>query len=204
MFEVSPAVLIPRPETEIIVEAALELFPDTHAPLFIADVGTGSGCLAVVLAKERPAARVLATDVSSGNFLVVQANTSRHGVEDRVTFSVADLLPEQLGPSFGGFDLIVSNPPYIAEGERATLQPEVRDYEPAQALFAGPDGLEVIRRLIPAAAQHLKPRAYLVFEIGVGQDAAVRELISATAGLRMIGLRNDLQGIPRTVVAQRV
>ena len=101
------------------------------------------------------------------------------------------------------FDLIVSNPPYVPEGDRAGLQPEVRDYEPAEALFAGPDGLDVIRRLIPAAAPRLTPGGYLIFEIGAGQDAAVAQLISVTAGLKMVGLRNDLQGIPRTVVVQR-
>ena len=125
-------------------------------------------------------------------------------MESRVVFAYGDLLPERLGPTFERFDLIVSNPPYVPEGDRATLQPEVRDYEPAEALFAGPDGLDVIRRLIPAAAQRLKPGGYLVFEIGAGQDRDVTELISGSPGLRMLGLRNDLQGIPRTVVAQRI
>jgi release factor glutamine methyltransferase len=204
MFEVTPAVLIPRPETEILVEAALELFPDTHATLHIADVGTGSGCLAVVLAKARPAARVVATDTSAAGLLVAQQNASRHGVESRVLFSYGDLFPERLAPSFESFDLIVSNPPYVPEGDRATLQPDVRDYEPAEALFAGADGLDVIRRLVPAAGQRLKPGGYLVFEIGAGQKRAVTGLISASPSLRMLGLRNDLQGIPRTVVAQRI
>jgi release factor glutamine methyltransferase len=204
MFEVTPAVLIPRPETEIIVEAVLELFPEAQAPLLIADVGTGSGCLAVALATERPSARVLATDISVDGSLVAQQNATRHGVADRVLFCSANLFPEDHASSFEAFDLIVSNPPYVPDGDRATLQPEVRDYEPAQALFAGPDGLDVIRRLIPSAAARLKNGGYLIFEIGAGQDAAVHELISRTPGLRMIGLRNDLQGIPRTVVAQRV
>jgi release factor glutamine methyltransferase len=204
MFEVTPDVLIPRPETEIIVETALQLFPDTRTALQIADVGTGSGCLAVTLAKERPAARVVATDISVAGFLVAGNNASRHGVDSRVVFAIGDLLPEWLGPTFERFDLIVSNPPYVPEGVRPTLQPEVRDYEPAEALFAGPDGLDVIRRLIPAAAQRLKPGGYLVFEIGVGQDRTVTGLISATPSLRMLDLRNDLQGIPRTVVAQRI
>jgi release factor glutamine methyltransferase len=204
MFEVTPGVLIPRPETELIVETALQLFPDTGAALQIADIGTGSGCLAITLAKERPAARVVASDISAAGFRVAQQNASRHDVESRVVFAYGDLLPERLGPTFERFDLIVSNPPYVPEGDRATLQPEVRDYEPAEALFAGPDGLDVIRRLIPAAAQRLKPGGYLVFEIGAGQDRNVTELISGSPGLRMLGLRNDLQGIPRTVVAQRI
>jgi release factor glutamine methyltransferase len=203
MFEVTPAVLIPRPETEIIIEAALQLFPDVDATLEIADIGTGSGCLAITLAKERPAARVLATDISTAGFLVSQQNAGRHGVEGRVVFVYGDLLPERLGPTIERFDLIVSNPPYVPEGDRATLQPEVRDYEPEQALFAGRDGLDVIRRLIPAAAPRLKPGGYLIFEIGAGQDTAVGRLISETTGLKMVGLRDDLQGIPRTVVVQR-
>jgi release factor glutamine methyltransferase len=204
MFEVTPDVLIPRPETEIIVEAALQLFPDTSAALQIADIGTGSGCLAITLANERPAARVVATEISAAGLLVARQNASRHGVDSRVVFAYGDLLPERLGPTFERLDLIVSNPPYVPEGDRPTLQPEVRDYEPAEALFAGPDGLDVIRRLIPAAAQRLKPGGYLVFEIGVAQDRGVTGLISATPSLRMLDLRNDLQGIPRTVVAQRI
>ena len=204
MFEVTSAVLIPRPETEIIVEAALQRFPDDRAVLQIADIGTGSGCLAVTLAKERPAARVLATDISKAGFLVAQQNANRYGVEDRIVFAFGDLLADASQTPFTLFDLIVSNPPYVPDGERAALQPEVRDFEPAEALFAGPDGLDVIKRMIPAAAARLKNGGSLIFEIGVGQDAAVGELISASAGLKMVGLRNDLQGIPRTVVAERV
>lgn len=204
MFEVTSAVLIPRPETEIIVEAALQRFPDDRARLQIADIGTGSGCLAVTLAKERPAARLLATDISTAGFRVARQNASRYGVEDRIVFAFGDLLAEASPTTFNLFDLIVSNPPYVPNADRATLQPEVRDYEPAEALFAGPDGLDVIRRLIPTAAERLRPGGSLIFEIGVGQDAPVAQLISATARLRMVGLQNDLQGIPRTVVVERV
>ena len=204
MFEVTSAVLIPRPETEIIVEAALQRFPDDRAVPHIADIGTGSGCLAITLANERPAARLLATDVSKAALLVARQNANRHGVEDRIVFALSDLLAGASLATSNLFDLIVSNPPYVPDADRATLQPEVRNYEPAEALFAGPDGLDVIRRLIPAAAGRLKTGGSLIFEIGVGQDAAVGELISAVPGLRMVGLRNDLQGIPRTVVAERV
>jgi release factor glutamine methyltransferase len=203
MFEVTPAVLIPRPETEIIVETALQLFPDTHATVQIADIGTGSGCLAISIACERPSARVVATDVSDDAIDVALRNGVRHGVDTRIMFAAGDLLPADLIDE-AGFDLVVSNPPYVPEDDRSTLQPEVRDHEPAAALFGGPDGLDVIRRLIPAAAQGLKSGGHLVFEIGVGQNRSVTELISATPGLRMLGLRNDLQGIPRTVVAQRI
>jgi release factor glutamine methyltransferase len=203
MFEVTSAVLIPRPETELIVEVALQRFPDDRAPLQIADIGTGSGCLAVTLAKERPAARVLATDISAAGFLVAQQNASRYNVDDRIVFAFGDLFADASRTTFDTFDLIVSNPPYVPDGDRARLQPGVRDYEPPEALFAGPDGMDVIRRLIPAAAARLKRGGSLIFEIGVGQDAAVAQLISATPGLRMAGVRNDLQGIPRTVVAER-
>jgi release factor glutamine methyltransferase len=204
MFEVTSGVLIPRPETEIIVEAALQRFPDDRSVLHIADIGTGSGCLAITLAKERPAARVLATDVSKATLLVARQNANRHDVEDRIVFALSDLLAGASLAASNLFDLIVSNPPYVPDADRATLQPEVRDHEPAEALFAGSDGLDVIRRMIPAAAGRLKTGGSLIFEIGVGQDTAVGELISAVPGLRMMDLRNDLQGIPRTVVAERV
>jgi release factor glutamine methyltransferase len=201
MFEVTPAVLIPRPETEIIVEAALSLVP-SEAGARVADIGTGSGCLAITIACERPRARLLATDVSHDALEIALRNARRHEVDARVSLAAGDLLPP---PVVGepAFDLIVSNPPYVPEGDRPSLAPEVRDYEPAGALFAGPDGLDVIRRLIPMSSKRLAPGGHLIFEIGIDQGAAVTQLISTTPDLRMVGLRNDLQGIPRTVVVQR-
>jgi release factor glutamine methyltransferase len=201
-FEVNPAVLIPRPETEIIVESALELFPDANAPLRLADVGTGSGCLAVALAHARPNARVTAIDLSSEALAVASANAARHRVADRITLVRGDLLTDP-GLQDAAFDAIVSNPPYVPDGALAGLQPEVRDHEPAAALVAGPDGLDVIRRLIAQAAGHLRPGGHLIFEIGIGQEDPVCRLISATHGLRMVGVRRDLQGIPRTVIVRR-
>lgn len=201
-FEITPAVLIPRPETEIIVEAALEMFPDPQAALQIADVGTGSGCLAISLAHERSNARVVAVDVSGDAIDVAYANAVRHGVSERITFVGADVLGDPLLDRFT-FDLIVSNPPYVPESDRATLQPEVRDHEPPGALFAGADGLAVIRPLVAQSVVRLKKGGMLMFEIGVGQADAVRELISSTRGLTMVDLRRDLQGIPRTAVVQR-
>jgi len=200
MFEVTPAVLIPRPETEILIDAALAVV-SKDARVRIVDVGTGSGCLAVTMACERPSARAMAIDISNDAIDVAHRNVVRHGVEKTVTLAVGDLFPDDLAGEV--FDLILSNPPYVPERDRATLPPEVRDYEPESALYAGEDGLAVIRRLLPASADHLKPGGFVIFEIGVGQDAAVAELISATTGLRMAGLRNDLQGIPRTVVVER-
>ena len=197
-FRVTPAVLIPRPETELIVEALLGIVHEASAGVKVADVGTGSGCLAVALARERPAAVIVATDVSDAAIAVARENAVRHGVAERIDFRQTNLLDgvdDRL-------DVIVSNPPYVCDGDRADIQPEVR-FEPATALFAGADGLDVIRRLLPTAAARLKPAATLIFEFGFGQADAVAELISVQPGLTMIDLRRDLQAIPRVAIAQR-
>ncbi len=201
-FDVSTAVLVPRPETEIIVEAVLELFPERLAPFAACDVGTGSGCLAVAIAHERPAARVWATDTSAAAVAAAARNVARHGLTQRVRAIEADLLGRQADGE-EPLDLIVCNPPYIPDSQRAGLQPEVRDYEPAQALFGGPDGLTFVRRLVAAAPAALRSGGWLVFEIGLDQADTVGALISSTDGLTMTELRRDLQGIPRTVVARR-
>jgi release factor glutamine methyltransferase len=201
MFEVTPAVLIPRPETELIVEAALELCP-ADASLRVADVGTGSGCLAVALAREWADARIFATDVSSEALVVARTNAVRHGVQDRVTFVQCDLLSDELFRR-QTFNLIAANPPYVPEADRPALQPEVREHEPAAALFAGPDGLSIINRLLPQSAGKLEPGGLLIFEFGFGQADAVAGLISRTSGLTMVGLKRDLQGIPRVAIARR-
>lgn len=198
-FEVSPDVLIPRPETELIVETALELLPERARPLAIADVCTGSGCLAVALAREYSSARLTATDLSAPALAVARRNASFHGLADRITFMSTDLLCGVLGP----FDLIVSNPPYVPERDRDTLQPEVRDFEPSLALFVGHDGLDVVRQLVEQAAPTLAGNGLLLVEIGQGQAVAVEELISKTPSLTMVGLRRDLQGIPRLAVARK-
>jgi release factor glutamine methyltransferase len=198
-FEVSPAVLIPRPETESLIEAAIEQLPNRNAPLRVADVCTGSGCVAVALAREYPSAHIAATDVSSEALLVARRNAARHGVADRVAFIDTDLL---LGVE-DTFDLIVSNPPYVAEPDRETLQPEVRDYEPALALFAGARGLAILERLVVEGAARLADGGLLLFEFGYGQAAAVEALIANTPGLTMVGLKPDLQGIPRVGMARK-
>ena len=202
-FEVSPAVLIPRPETELVVEVGLELLkgpgPRGVHSWAIADVCTGSGCVAVALAHECRSAFVIATDVSDAALDVARRNAARHRADARIRFTNADLLAGIVG----AFDLIVSNPPYVPERERAALEPEVREHEPAAALFGGADGLAVIRRLIAEAPPHLEPGGALVFEIGAGQADEVGQLISRTPGLTMVGLRPDLQGIPRTAIARR-
>jgi release factor glutamine methyltransferase len=198
-FKVSPAVLIPRHETELIVEATLELFPDPAGSLNAADLGTGSGCLAVALAIERPAARIVATDISSAALEVARDNAARHGVAGRIQFGCADLL-DGLD---GRFDLIACNPPYVAERDRRGLQPEVRDHEPDVALYGGADGCDLVERLVDGAAIHLRPGGYLLFEFGLGQDERIESLIAGTESLRLLELRRDLQGIARTAVVQR-
>jgi len=196
-FHVTPAVLIPRPETELIVEAALAEFPRSGEPLDIADVGTGSGCLAVALARERPGSRIVATDISSAALEVARGNARRLGVAARIELVETDLLHGLERQ----FDLIVSNPPYVPEQDRQNLQPEVRDYEPARALYAGDDGLSVLRRLVDETAVRLKPEGRLIFEFGFGQSDAVRALLSNTRSMVLLDLRRDLQGIPRVAVA---
>jgi release factor glutamine methyltransferase len=199
-FDVSPAVLIPRPETERVVEVALERFPDQSAPLAAADLCTGSGCIAIALAVERAGWTVTATDVSADALAVASLNARRHGVAERVRLVEGDLL----GGLHGSFDLIVSNPPYVADVQRSALPPEVRDHEPAVALFAGPDGLDVVRRLVADAGGRLNPGGALIFEIGFGQAGAVTDLLSSAPALRTVAIEPDLQGIPRTVVALRI
>jgi len=197
-FVVTPDVLIPRPETELIVEAALDLHPDRHGPLAVADICTGSGCVAVALAHERPAWTVLATDISAAALAVARRNAQRHGVDRHVLFAQADLLDRVQGP----FDLIVANPPYVRAGDRRGLQPEVRE-EPEVALFAGPEGLDVIERFVDQAPSRLKPGAYFIFEFGFGQEIEVERILGDSAALALVDMRRDLQGIARTAVTRR-
>jgi release factor glutamine methyltransferase len=198
-FEVAPGVLIPRPETELLVEAGLEMFPAADGQIRIADVGTGSGCIGVALAHERPGAAVLATDISDAAVEIARRNAARHGVADRMQVIRADLLEGVDGP----FDLIVANPPYIRDYERALLQREVREHEPSVALFGGLKGLDLIARLVVQASTRLVPGGYLIFEFGFGQDVEVEDFIDATSTLRFVELRRDLQGIARIAVARK-
>jgi len=197
-FKVNRDVLIPRPETEHLVEKALELSRG-FARQRIVDVGTGSGAVAVALACNLPHAHIHATDVSASALRVAQANAKRLGAETRVIFRAGDLLTPVAGRRF---DLIVSNPPYVPESDRDSLSVEVRDYEPAQALFAGADGLAIYRRLIPAAFSGLAPDGFIALEIGFGQQPAVEALL-AGAGFTGIEFTKDLQGIPRVAIARR-
>ena len=192
---VSPAVLIPRPETEHVVETVLTLSLG-HSPRII-DVGTGSGCIALALAKELPLAEIHATDISPAALEISRGNSARHRFDARIQFHQTDLL---LGFEPGTFDLIVSNPPYVGESEEDQVQLEVRKYEPRNAVFAGPTGLEVIERLIPQVHTVLKPGGWLVMEMSGTIAEAIQHLLADWSKLRVI---NDLQGIPRVAVAAR-
>lgn len=196
-FVVSPAVLIPRPETEGVVDAALALSASSEAARVL-DIGTGSGCLAITIALERPDVAVIATDVSRDALAIARANAVRHGVETRVDFREAAFA----GDMVDTIDLIVTNPPYVADRDRDALSPDVRDYEPSLALFGGNDGLDVIRALMPHAARALRRGGWLVIEIGQGQAEAVEDIVRH-AGFAWHGTRHDLAGIPRVVVARR-
>ncbi len=194
-FIVSPDVLIPRPETEHLVETVLELARSLESPCIV-DVGTGSGCIALALAKELPHAEVHAVDISPEALDIARRNAKLHHLEQRVTFHRSDLL----GTFTQGelFDFVVSNPPYIGESEKSQLQIEVRDFEPHLALFSGPNGYEIIERLIQQAAQVLKPGGWLAMEIGAGQHERLVTLLADWTHLRFV---EDLQGIKRVALS---
>jgi release factor glutamine methyltransferase len=195
-FRVTPDVLIPRPETEHLVEKVLELAVNFPVPRMV-DVGTGSGCIAIALAHKMPHATITAIDLSAAALAVAHENAKHNGVALR--FLEGDLLAPVAAEKF---DFIVSNPPYVPATDRATLAVEVREYEPALALFAGDDGLGVCRRLIPAAFEALIPGGFVVLEIGCGQSPAITEIL-ATSGFEQIEFIPDLQGISRVACAQR-
>jgi release factor glutamine methyltransferase len=231
-FEVTPDVLIPRPETEHVIEVALDRLAVRELRagrkqrlsgegLQIADIGTGSGCIAVALAKELPGAIIYATDISSAALAVAQRNAERHSVSGQVHFIQSNLLDQvsvvgaqNAAPLLGThpdaashqsplFDLIASNPPYIGRREAATLMPEVRDYEPEIALYGGEEGYELYAGLIAQSATHLKPGGILVLELGHNSLPAVQPLLEAS-GWTNIGVTKDLAGIPRIIAAERL
>ena len=197
-FEVGPDVLIPRPETEFVVEEALKVIARDSNPVIV-DVGTGSGCIAIALVRELPGARAIATDLSKHALDVARRNAERHGVANRITFVETSFLD---GVD-AGIDLVVSNPPYVPSVSERGLTPEVRDYEPAIALFGGEDGLEGLRSVLEGAAKKLSPGGWLVMEFGCGQDDCVADLVAGVDGLDLVTIRHDLQDIPRTVVCRR-
>jgi release factor glutamine methyltransferase len=200
-FEVTPDVLIPRPETELLVEKALNLFDAGDAPL-ICDVGTGSGCITITLLNKLRQASVVSLDISEAALTVARRNASYHAVADRVEFFRSDCFEAVRDTHQFAFDLIVSNPPYVETCAFDSLQQEVRDFEPQAALFGGEDGLSVIRRLLSESANFLKPQGFFLFEIGFNQAAAVETLIDRKTW-QLIKVYPDLQGIPRTVALQK-
>ena len=209
-FIVTPAVLIPRPETEHVIEAVLELRGSAsgvrrsasgsqkpEAGSRILDVGTGSGCIALALAKEFPDAEIFATDISAAALEIARINAARNQLESRVQFREGDLLA---GFENNSFDFIVSNPPYVGESEEDEVQLEVRKFEPRNAVFAGPTGIEVIARLIPQAHAALKPGGWLVMEISGSIAEEVRNLLK---DWKEVSIRPDLQSIPRVAQARK-
>jgi release factor glutamine methyltransferase len=200
-FRITPDVLIPRPETEGIIEVFLRL---NHAegPV-VADIGTGSGCLAVVVAREVPGARVYACDVSEEALRVARDNAAAHGVESRIDFRRGDLFGPLRGVELDhAIDFILTNPPYVSDEDLPGLMPEVRDHEPPGALLAGPDGLDVHRRLAAEAADFLKPGGHLIAELGLGQAGRLRDLYRDHPRLDLVAVEPDLAGIPRVLIAR--
>jgi len=199
---VSPAVLIPRPETEHVIETVLELarmdgVGREEASIRILDVGTGSGCIALALAKEFPMAEIHATDISAAALEIARSNAARHQLDHRIQFYQSDLLE---GLKLGDLDFVVSNPPYVGESEEDQVQLEVRKFEPRNAVFAGPTGLDAISRLIPQAQEALRPGGWLVLEISGTIADPVRQLLAAWDEVRSIP---DLQSIPRVAQARK-
>jgi release factor glutamine methyltransferase len=216
-FELTPDVLIPRPETEHLIEVALDRLavreiragrPPKLAgeDISILDIGTGSGCVAIALAKELPAAQIFATDISPAALQVAQRNATRLGFANRLTFLESNLF-SSFSPLATGhwpllFDLVVSNPPYIGRKEKATLPIEVREHEPPAALYGGEEGYEFYGQLVPEAARRLKPGGLLVLELGHDSLPAVRPLFESPAWINLL-VTNDLAGIARVLSAER-
>jgi release factor glutamine methyltransferase len=202
-FEVTPAVLIPRPETEFVVSAALECIAG-KADARVLDLGTGSGAIAIAIAVNAPQARVTALDISADAIAVAWRNLRRHRVEDRVTLQRADcfdILDE--GPALGTFDVIVANPPYLHDAEIAALEPDVRAFEPRIALIGGAGGLDILQRIAIGTRAHLETNGELTMEVGEGHAGDVVNLVER-AGLRVVSVINDFAGHQRVVRARKL
>lgn len=197
-FFVDSRALVPRPETELVVETALAEAPEARRVL---DLGTGSGILAVTWLLERPESRAVAVDASADALALARRNAARHGVLGRLAFAAGDWA-SALAPGVA-FDLAISNPPYLAVGDAAGLSVTVREYDPAVALYAGEDGLDAIRRLLSDLPPHLAPGAPFLFEIGSGQAEAVEREVSSRSAWRLERIVPDLAGIPRVAVLRR-
>jgi len=197
-----PRALIPRPETEVLVEEVLAWAKDRKSGLgTVMDIGTGTGAVSVSLAVEGVCEQIVATDISEGALEVARLNAQRHGVEALLDFRRGSLF--EIVDAGEAFDVIVSNPPYVATGERAGLQPEIRDWEPSEALFAGDDGLDVIQPLIAEAPEHLTDGGLLALEVGLGQAERVTRQIDDSGRFEPARVRRDLGGLPRVIMAER-
>jgi release factor glutamine methyltransferase len=204
-FKVTPDVLIPRPETELIIEAALTIVPDRNKAVRIIDLCTGSGCIAVSLAKELANAHIIATDASEKALAVARENTRDHGVADRIRYLEGDLFePLKELDIRGQIDIIVSNPPYVRESDLPALQSEVKDHEPLMALVAGPEGTEIAQRIIRHATEYLKKNGALIMEMGLGQSGELTRMTEATGAYGKPGVLKDLAGIERVIVARKL
>ena len=202
-FDVNQAVLIPRPETELLVEYVTQRI-SVERQATVVDVCTGSGCIAVAIARLRPCARLIAIDLSNASLDVARVNAARHAVGERITWLEGDLLGPLAGQKVDGcIDVIVSNPPYIADADWATLQPEVRLFEPRGALVAGPQGTEFHERLLQEAGQYLSSGGVLIMEIGAGQARAMRRIVDQISGYRFHQLVYDAAGLERVVIVER-
>lgn len=198
-FKVTPAVLIPRPETEFVVVAVLDVIKNSEC--WVADVGTGSGAIAVTVAKHEPAVKVVAIDISPATLAIAQENATTHGVSERIEFKEGDLLASL--PAEPRFAVIASNPPYIGEAEISSLAPSVINHEPRNALIGGPTGTEIIQRVIPQAAERLLPGGWLILEFSPIIANRVAELISADGRFEEATITKDLAGLARVVKARR-
>jgi len=203
-FKVTPDVLIPRPETELIIETIARRGEDPDRPLRIIDLCTGSGCIAVSLAKELPQAGILATDKSSRALSVAAENARRHGVADRIRFLEGDLFgPLEELDIQDQVDIIAANPPYVPSTDQGTLQPEVRDHEPEMALFAGPDGTEVHRRILEGAPAFLRKHGLLIMEMGAGQADMLVQMARQSGVYHPAEILKDLAGIDRVIAVRK-
>ncbi len=192
-FKVTPAVLIPRPETELLVEAAARFLAAHPEPEFL-EIGTGSGCIAISLLKACPDARGIATEISPEAAAIAEENRDRHGLQDRLRIELIDFWPAAPGP----WPLIITNPPYISTGELGELPPDVRDHEPLTALAGGPDGLDCYCRLLAGAKRHLAPGGRIYVEHGSTQREALSSL-ATDAGMAVVEMLDDLAGLPRVM-----
>jgi release factor glutamine methyltransferase len=202
-FIVTPDVLIPRPETELVVESAIQRGTTTATPVVV-DLCTGSGCIAVSIARGHPQARIFATDRSGAALDIARRNARQNGVADRIRFLEGDLFePLSETDLVGRIDVIATNPPYIRSDEFPALQPEVRDFEPEMALIAGPDGTEIAERIVNAAPNYLKSGGSLIMEMGMGQTDALRKIIAAAGSYTEPEVLKDLAGIERVIIARK-